>query len=192
MLAYQHAYHAGNLADVHKHALLAEALAYLVRKPKPLHYIDTHSGRGIYDLAGAEAIKTGEATSGILTHSDWFGPQHPYRRALADVRSRFGHDAYPGSPAIAATLLRDMDEMTLVERHPGEIEHLRQALPGARVLHDDGWRAVKALTPPQPRRGLMLVDPSYELPEDFENVRSLVAVVRRKWPVGILMIWYPL
>jgi len=192
MLAYQHAYHAGNLADVHKHALLAEALAYLVQKPKPLHYLDTHAGRGVYDLAGAEARKTGEAEAGILRLADWFDAGHPYRTAMEDVARRHGADAYPGSPAIAAALLRDMDEMTLVERHPGEIEHLRDALPGAKILAEDGWQATKSLTPPEPRRGLMLVDPSYELAEDFVRVLSLVTMVRKKWPVGILMVWYPI
>src|SRR5690554_6900254 len=100
MLSYQHGYHAGNLADVHKHALLAVMLDYLTRKPKPLFYLETHAGRGLYDLNGAEARKTGEAAQGIGRAEGWFEAGHPYRRVLASVRRVHGAAAYPGSPLI--------------------------------------------------------------------------------------------
>ena len=99
MLSYQHAYHAGNLADVHKHAVLGWCLDYLTRKPKPLTYIETHAGRGLYDLSGTEALKTGEAAKGISLASAWFAPDHPYARALAQVQATHGPTAYPGSPS---------------------------------------------------------------------------------------------
>ena len=109
MLSYQHIFHAGNLADVHKHALLAWTLDYLVAKDKPLTYIETHAGRGLYDLTAAEAEKTGEAAAGIAKAEAWLPADHPYRRRLAEVRAHHGDMAYPGSPLIAATTLRSAD-----------------------------------------------------------------------------------
>ena len=113
MLSYQHAYHAGNLADVHKHALLSSALDYLTRKDKALSYFETHAGRGLYHLDGIEARKTGEAAKGIARVADWFATDHPYARARAVVAAAHGAAAYPGSPLIAAALLRGFDNMTL-------------------------------------------------------------------------------
>ena len=117
MLSYQHAYHAGNLADVHKHAMLSVMLAYLTAKDKPLTYLETHAGRGLYDLSASEAAKTGEAAQGIAVAEArrWFAPDHPYHRALAEVRHRHGATAYPGSPLIAALGLRDGDRATVAE-----------------------------------------------------------------------------
>ena len=120
MLSYQHLYHAGNLADVQKHALLAWMLDYLTLKDKPLSYIETHAGRGLYDLGADEALKTGEAAAGIARMENRFAPDHPYRRRLAEVRIQFGPMAYPGSPLIAALSLREGDTVHLAELHPQE------------------------------------------------------------------------
>ena len=128
MLSYQHAYHAGNMADVHKHAILSFVLDYLVQKPKPLSYMESHAGRGLYDLSGAEALKTGEAVAGIARVQDRFPPDHPYMRALGAIRDTAGADAYPGSPLIARTLLRGEDTITLGEMHPQEVAALRHGL----------------------------------------------------------------
>ena len=128
MLSYQHLYHAGNLADVQKHALLAWMLDYLTRKGKPLSYIETHAGRGLYDLGADEAVKTGEAAAGIARTEARFPPDHPYRRRLAEVRARFGPMAYPGSPLIAALSLRDGDPVHLAELHPQEYRALTENL----------------------------------------------------------------
>ncbi|MEL6960479.1 MAG: 23S rRNA (adenine(2030)-N(6))-methyltransferase RlmJ, partial [Pseudomonadota bacterium] len=114
MLSYQHLYHAGNLADVHKHSALAWMLNYLTRKDKPLSYLETHAGRGLYDLASDEASKTGEAAAGIGALGDRFS-NHPYGAVIAAVRAGNGASAYPGSPLIAAHLLRSDDQMHLAE-----------------------------------------------------------------------------
>ena len=192
MLSYQHAYHAGNLADVHKHALLAWVLDYLTGKPKPLSYIETHAGRGLYQLDGAEAQKTGEAAKGIALAEGWFAPDHPYARALAHVRDTHGPAAYPGSPLIASHLLRAEDTLHLAELHPQEHAALSRAVPGAHVHKRDGLEMVLAITPPTPRRGLCLMDPSYEVKEDYAALPVTIGHLARKWPVGVILLWYPI
>ncbi|PWE29085.1 23S rRNA (adenine(2030)-N(6))-methyltransferase RlmJ [Pararhodobacter marinus] len=194
MLSYQHLYHAGNLADVHKHALLAWVLDYLTAKDKPLTYIESHAGRGLYDLSAPEAVKTGEAAQGIGRLEARIDPDHPYRRILERVRLARGADAYPGSPMIAALSLRDSDSVHLAEAHPQEHAALAQAMAElpVRVHKADGFAKIQELTPPMPRRGLLLVDPSYETAEDYDRMPKFFAQVARKWNVGILMLWYPI
>lgn len=194
MLSYQHAFHAGNLADVQKHALLAWALDYLVRKDKPLSYFETHAGRGLYRLTAPEAAKTGEAAQGILAHADWFAPDHPYARRLAETRAMLGQDAYPGSPLIAAMTLRETDSLHLAELHPQEHAALAAAMQGwgANVYKRDGLDLALAMTPPTPRRGLLLCDPSYEVKDDYDRIPRAFAAIARKWNVGTLVLWYPL
>lgn len=194
MLSYQHGYHAGNLADVQKHALLAWALDYLTAKDKPLTYLETHAGRGHYDLTAPEAVKTGEAAMGIARIEAAFPPDHPYRQRLAETRAAYGAMAYPGSPLIAAFGLRESDTIHLAELHPQEVAHLRQASAawGAHVYQRDGFEMALALTPPVPRRGLMLIDPSYEVKADYDAIPKHLAHIHRKWNVGILMLWYPI
>ena len=194
MLSYQHIYHAGNMADVHKHALLAAMLDYLTAKDKPLSYIETHAGRGLYRLDAAEALKTGEAAAGIGRLAEAFPGDHPYARALNAVRRRHGATAYPGSPVIAGELLRDSDRIHLAELHPREHDALAEAmLPyGAHVLKRDGFDAALSLCPPTPRRGLILIDPSYEVKEDYAAIPRAIASLRRKWNVGIVVLWYPI
>lgn len=191
MLSYKHAFHAGNLADVHKHALLAWSLAYLAQKPKPLSYIETHAGRGLYDLAGSEAEKTGEAAQGIVRVEEWLPNGHPYRDVLAQVRRDYGPDAYPGSPMLAHRLLRHDDTLQLAERHPTEAAALRGNLMSAKVYERDGLEMLGAITPPTPRRGLCLIDPSYEIKDDYIAIPKVIAKVHRKWPVACIMLWYP-
>ena len=194
MLSYQHIYHAGNLADVQKHALLCVMLDYLTRKDKPLSYIETHAGRGLYDLGSAEALKTGEADSGVAHLEQAFPADHPYRRRLAEVRARFGERAYPGSPLLAALSLRDGDVMRLAELHPQEHAALAETMApwGAHLHRRDGFDVALALTPPLPRRGLLLIDPSYEVKEDYAQIPRHIAAVARKWNVGIIALWYPI
>lgn len=195
MLSYQHIYHAGNLADVHKHALLSVALAYMTRKDKPLSYLETHAGRGLYALDAPEAAKTGEAAAGIgrALAAGWFGPDHPYRRHLDAVRARFGAQAYPGSPLIAALALRPGDRMNLAELHPREHAALTEALePWTMNCHrEDGLAMALARTPPEPRRGLLLCDPSFEIKADYDRMPGFLAQIHRKWNVGVVMLWYP-
>ncbi|TMV89680.1 23S rRNA (adenine(2030)-N(6))-methyltransferase RlmJ [Thioclava sp. BHET1] len=196
MLSYQHAYHAGNLADVHKHALLASALDYLTRKDKPLSYIETHAGRGLYALDGIEARKTGEAEAGIerIAQLDWFGPDHPYSRARAQVLEAQGPAAYPGSPLIAQALLRRTDTLQLCELHPQEYVALRDAIgPRRAILHKaDGLEMAISLSPPMPRRGMMLIDPSYEVKSEYDALPKVISQVATRWNVGIIALWYPI
>ncbi|MEO5366451.1 MAG: 23S rRNA (adenine(2030)-N(6))-methyltransferase RlmJ [Magnetococcus sp. WYHC-3] len=197
MLSYQHAFHAGNAADVHKHATLAVLLAHLVRKDKPLSYLETHAGDGLYDLESPEARKTGESDGGIgvLLASALMPLDHPYRRALESVASIPDMvRPYPGSPAIARALLRPGDTMHLMERHPAAYAALRRRLRSAAVhIHlRDGYEGVLALVPPTPRRGLVLVDPSYEVKSEFVQVGQFIPALHRKWPQAVIMVWYPL
>lgn len=194
MLSYQHIYHAGNLADVHKHSLLAWALSYLTRKDKPLSYLETHAGRGLYDLADDAARKTGEAAKGIAIAEDWFDADHPYRQVLARIRTKQGPDAYPGSPLIAAEILRPMDNIHLSELHPQEFAALKgnMAPYGGIYRQKDGWEMAMSLCPPDPRRGLLLIDPSFEVKADYQTIPATIAKIHRKWGVGVIMLWYPI
>jgi 23S rRNA (adenine2030-N6)-methyltransferase len=194
MLSYQHAYHAGNLADVQKHALLAWMLDYLTAKDKPLSYIETHAGRGLYDLTGPEALKTGEAAAGIARLETRLPADHPYRRRLAEVRARYGAATYPGSPLIAALTLRETDPLHLAELHPQEHQALSHTMApwGAHIQQRDGFEMALAITPPTPRRGLMLIDPSYEVKADYDRIPKILSQIARKWNVGIIALWYPI
>lgn len=192
MLSYQHSFHAGNLADLHKHGLLAWMLEYLTRKDKPVSYIETHAGRGLYDLGDAEAVKTGEAAQGIGRHESWFPADHPFSQARAAVRAAHGNQAYPGSPLIARHLLRAQDSLHLGELHPGEFAALRQVMGRtAKTYQQDGFALAHALTPPSPRRGVLLIDPPYEVKSDYADIPRHLAKLHRAWNVGIIALWYP-
>ncbi len=194
MLSYQHAYHAGNLADLHKHALLASALDYLTRKPKPLSYLETHSGRGLYHLDAPEAAKTGEARAGIqrAEAEGWLPKDHPLLAALDDVRAQHGPTAYPGSPMIASYFLRYGDSAHLAELHPGEFDALSKVARFASRYRQDGFQLAQAICPPTPRRGLLLIDPSYEVKTDYTAVPRQIGQIARKWNVGVIALWYPI
>nr|WP_321250282.1 23S rRNA (adenine(2030)-N(6))-methyltransferase RlmJ [uncultured Ruegeria sp.] len=196
MLSYQHIYHAGNLADVQKHALLAWTLRYLTQKDKPLSYIETHAGRGLYHLDSEEARKTGEADAGIerARREAWFDPEHPLARAISDIQARYGPACYPGSPMIAASLLRPQDNLHFAELHPKEYAALSGALTtrNARVYRQDGYELAQSLLPPTPRRGMLLIDPSYEVKAEYGRLPGIVAKLHRKWNVGVIALWYPI
>lgn len=194
MLSYQHIYHAGNLADVQKHALLAWMLEYLTQKDKPLTYVETHAGRGLYDLGSDEALKTGEARAGIDLAEGWFPGDHPFTQRLFETRSQYGRNAYPGSPLIAALGLRETDSIHLAELHPQEHAALVANLGpwGAHIQKRDGFEMALALTPPTPRRGMMLIDPSYEVKDDYTYIPKVMGQIAKKWNVGVLALWYPI
>lgn len=193
MLSYQHIYHAGNPADVQKHALLAWLLDYMTRKDKPITYIETHAGRGLYQLDAPEAVKTGEAAAGVGRLAARFAPDHPWRRCLTAVQAAEGAAAYPGSPMIAGLLLRAQDRMVLAELHPREYAALTEAMApfGAEIRHEDGLALARAQTPPEPRRGVLVIDPSYEIKDDYARLPALIAEIARRWPVGVIVLWYP-
>jgi 23S rRNA (adenine2030-N6)-methyltransferase len=196
MLSYRHAFHAGNHADVLKHAVLFRIVSSLLAKDKPFSYLDSHAGAGIYPLDGEWARKTGESDAGILRlldRPDAPGSIKPYLELSA--RYRREGNRYPGSPEIARVLAREDDRLVLVELHPAEIDNLRQNLSGDRrvhIHHRDGYSGLLALTPPDPRRGLALMDPSFETTDDYARTAETLIAVHRRWPVGILALWYPL
>ena len=192
MLSYKHAFHAGNLADVHKHGMLAVVLAYLTRKDKPISYIETHAGRGLYDLKSDEAIKTGEAAAGVRATHAWFDAAHPYADVLSRTAAEHGSNTYPGSPLIAEHLLRPTDKLHLAELHPTEAKALRATVQKAKVYEQDGFDLAHTLLPPLPRRGVLLVDPSYEVKSDYDVLPAHMRKWVRAWNVGIIMLWYPI
>ncbi|MBB5722710.1 23S rRNA (adenine2030-N6)-methyltransferase [Loktanella ponticola] len=194
MLSYQHAYHAGNMADVHKHALLAWMLEYMTRKDKPLTYMESHAGRGLYDTTDEMATKTGEAAQGIAIARKWFHANHPYAQALDKVTAEHGRNAYPGSPMVAAHVLRPSDPLFLSELHPQEFGHLQQNMkPHSAICQQrDGWEMALSQCPPDPRRGLLLIDPSFEIKTDYETIPDTIRKLNRKWPVGVIALWYPI
>ncbi len=195
MLSYRHGFHAGNFADVHKHCVLVEVLDYLKRKAKPLSYIDTHAGGGSYDLASDFAQKKREYDGGIGRL--WADDGGPLARYLACVRS-FNPDAelthYPGSPALARMLLGDDDRLILFERHRNESLALRAWAEGDRrvtVREEDGFTGCIGLLPPPSRRGLLLMDPAYELKSDDDDVVRTLAACHRRFGTGVYLLWYP-
>lgn len=192
MLSYQHGYHAGNPADLHKHIVLAELLARLTVKPRGITYLETHAGRGLYDTAAPEALKTGEAALGIGRVTP--DPASPYGAALAAIRARFGPTAYPGSPLLARQMLRAQDRLALMELHPAEHTALCACLAGEGVsIHRrDGREAALALAPFTPRKGLALIDPSYEVKTEYAETAAFARRLIAKWPEVTLLIWYPL
>jgi 23S rRNA (adenine2030-N6)-methyltransferase len=197
---YRHAFHAGNFADVMKHALLVRILAYLQRKETPLRVIDTHAGIGLYDLTGDEAGRTGEWIDGIGRLDEALAPDAeevlaPYRKVVADVRARHGDTIYPGSPAIVREILRRQDRGVFVELHPADHAVLSEAfneVSNLKVMHLDGWTALHALVPPKEKRGLVLIDPPYEQPNELERLGTELLTALKKWPTGVYAGWYPI
>jgi 23S rRNA (adenine2030-N6)-methyltransferase len=197
---YRHAFHAGNFADVMKHALLVRILLYLQRKEGALRVIDTHAGIGLYDLAADEAERTGEWRDGVGRLDEPFAPEvenllSPYRRVLTGIRERYGATAYPGSPAIVRELLRRQDRGVLVELHPADHAVLAgryNAVSNLKVMHLDGWTALHALVPPKEKRGIVLVDPSYEEQNELARLGEELLAAVGKWPTGVYAGWYPI
>lgn len=189
MLSYQHAYHAGSPADLHKHAALAALLDLITQSPRPITYLESHAGRGLYDLEGPEARKTGEAARGIGLVAL---PEGPFADALMTVRERFGPATYPGSPAIARVLLRRGDAMVFCEMHPAEHQALKTVMrgSGARIDRRDGHEGVLALCPKRP--GLALIDPSYEVKSEYAKTAETAIRLATRWRGGVVMLWYPI
>jgi len=196
MLSYQHIYHAGNRADVHKHRLICALLAALTAKDRPISYLETHAGSGLYNLDAPEALKTGEAADGVgaIRSGSDIPEDDPWLKALRAIRLSHGERIYPGSPALVRELVRPGDQMHLFELHPRAVGELRRNLngPGVHIHHRDGYEGVLAISPPTPRRGLVLVDPSYEVKTEYEAAAGFVLALQRKWPQACLALWYPL
>ncbi len=201
---YRHSFHAGNFADVLKHAVLALCLEHLRAKPAPFRVIDTHAGVGRYDLAGIEAGKTLEWADGIgrLLGVDAPPLPPPVAEALApylDIVRAMNPDGrltlYPGSPMIARAMLRESDRLVVNELHPAERDGLAALFRNdaqVSVMGLDGWTAVKALLPPKERRGLLLVDPPFEAPGELERLARAVAEARKRFASGTMLFWHPI
>lgn len=196
---YRHLYHAGNFADVFKHALMARALDYLARKDAPLFYLDTHAGGGEHDLTSAEARRTGEWRDGVGRLLDASLPAAmndlvaPYMKAarLMDTEAR---ETYRGSPLLAQALTRARDRLILCELHEHDARTLKRAIGRDRrvkILNMDGYVALNAFVPPPERRGLVLVDPPFEATDEFPRLADGLAKAWAKWRTGVYMAWYP-
>ena len=198
MLSYQHAYHAGSPADVHKHVTLSLLLAYLAKKDKPFAVIDLYAGEGEYNLTKFAAQKTEEYKQGI--GQVWAAKNPPpalqdYLGALRHLNPDGELERYPGSPALARAALRENDRLILNELHSTAFPNLgRWARKDERIeMHKrDGLEALLGLTPPTPRRGLVLIDPSYEVKTEYAAVAEEAAAAVKKWREGIFVIWYPI
>lgn len=196
MLSYRHGFHAGNFADVLKHSLLALAVNALKQKDKPFVYIDTHAGAGKYSLKSEFAQKTGEYQEGIARI--WNQPQVPdeLRDYLAAIRAENTGQLlrYPGSPQLVRRLIRPQDRMQLSELHGSDFEALQQLYAGDKqvaVAKEDGLAMLLKKLPPIQRRGLILIDPSYEVKADYNKVVEALQQAHRRFATGIFALWYP-
>lgn len=198
MLSYQHGYHAGNFADVIKHLTLSRLLTYLTLKEKSIFYLETHSGRGIYDLKDNQATKTGEYHQGIgLVWPKEALPAvfSPYLQTIQKMNNTNELRFYPGSPSLAINLLRQQDRLFFCELHPREFESLQQ-LPThqKRVFysHSEGIAQLNALLPPPERRGLVFIDPSYEVKTEYKTLPKALKSAYLQFATGTFCLWYPL
>jgi 23S rRNA (adenine2030-N6)-methyltransferase len=196
---YRHAYHAGNIGDVLKHLVLVTALDHLAKKTAPYFYLDTHSGRGNYPLGEPEAQRAGEFRNGILLALKGASPPPVVERYLTLIKALgFEGDtltSYPGSPKLALAVLRPQDRAAFCELEPREADILRYwAHHDARAaVHTrDGYEALTALLPPKEKRGLVLIDPAYEEPDEFERLLETLPLAIARWPNGMFAIWYPI
>lgn len=196
---YRHAYHAGNFADVVKHATVALIVEHMKRKDGGFMYLDTHAGIGTYDLESEQAGKTGEWRDGIgriLAASERPGALVPYLDVIARMnRGAEEPNRYPGSPMLAACLTRKQDRLVLCELHPEDGAALRRLFsPDKRVgVHCmDGYDALKAFLPPPERRGLVLIDPPFEKRDEFDRLRTGMRHALKRWPTGLFALWYPI
>ena len=197
MLAYRHAFHAGNHADVLKHTVLALVLRHMNLKDKGWRCVDTHAGAGGYSLQGDYAKKRGEFEQGIARL--WDRPDLPAPLAdlvalVRDFNAGKGLIQYPGSPAIAQALMRPQDQLRLFEIHPTDHKILHSYLgetPGVEVKLSDGFAALKSQLPPPTRRGVVLIDPSYEIKTDYARVLGALREALERFPECVVVIWLP-
>lgn len=195
---YRHSFHAGNFADVFKHAVLLRILTHLRAKETPFRVIDTHAGAGFYDLEGEDATRTGEWRTGIARVRDARlaeGAENvlvPYRTALAQLSQDERH--YPGSPALIRHALRVQDRAAFNELHPETFRDLKRAMgrdDRLAINPLDAYLAWKAQIPPREKRGLVLIDPPFEKDDEFDRMAEGLQLMHRKWANGIAMLWYP-
>ncbi|WP_028764259.1 23S rRNA (adenine(2030)-N(6))-methyltransferase RlmJ [Shewanella colwelliana] len=197
MLSYRHGYHAGNYADVLKHTMLLQTLRLMHKKNKPMVYIDTHAGAGGYALSDEFAQKTGEYLEGVTKLWDKTDLPEALSQYIADVKHFNSTDElelYPGSPAFVDMNLRENDRMVLHELHGADHLLLDEQLGSdkkIKVIKGDGLKGLIASVPPLERRGVILVDPSYEMKTDYQEVAKAVIQAHKRFSTGVYMIWYP-
>ena len=202
MLAYRHAFHAGNHADVLKHLVLMLVLQHMNAKDKGWRYVDTHAGAGGYSLEGEYAMKKGEAQDGILKLMQRDDPPGPVAELVALIRAFNDQSAnahkvikqYPGSPAIAQMLMRGQDQLRLSELHPTDHKILASYLgdmPGVEVKMVDGFAALKTHLPPPTRRGVVLIDPSYEIKTDYTRTLAALRETLERFADAVVLVWLP-
>jgi 23S rRNA (adenine2030-N6)-methyltransferase len=198
---YRHTYHAGNFADVLKHAVLALVIEHLKLKPAPFRFIDTHAGCGVYDLSSAEAAKTGEWKDGIgrifgtNLPTSIAGILAPYLSVITEENPGGQILRYPGSPLVARRLMRSGDALVANELHPEDGAELKQLFARdsqAKVLALDGWTALKSLLPPKERRGIVLIDPPFEEANEYVRLTEGLANAARRFATGTVMLWFPI
>lgn len=197
---YRHAFHAGNFADVHKHVVLLALLARLAQKPKALFYLDTHAGRGWYDLRSPDAARSAEWRTGVARVARMTPRSEEIARYLGALRSAGTADSdephrYPGSPLLAAHALRAADRIVLVEQQLTEAQVLEQAtasMRGVSVVCGDGYAALKTYLPPRENRGLVLIDPPYESDREFADAEQALRFGLTRWANGLFALWYPI
>ncbi|ACM36119.1 MULTISPECIES: 23S rRNA (adenine(2030)-N(6))-methyltransferase RlmJ [Rhizobium/Agrobacterium group] len=198
---YRHIYHAGNFADVLKHAVLARLVIYLQQKDKAFRVLDTHAGIGLYDLSSDESQKTGEWLGGIgkLLDAELTPAAtdvlKPYLDVVRALNPQGGLTRYPGSPKLARDLFRPQDRLSAMELHPDDCRTLSRLFEGdyqARITELDGWLALGAHLPPKEKRGIVLVDPPFELDGEYERLVDGLARAYRRFSAGVYCLWYPI
>lgn len=195
MLSYRHSFHAGNFADVIKHIVLIEILESLTQKDKPFEYIDTHSGAGIFNLKSNDALKLQEHNTGIgKLDAKKFPELKSYFEVVKAYNPSPKVSVYPGSPAIAKHYLRSQDRGWMYELHPKDHQSLSNNMKTSRKIRvtcDDGLKSLGSLLPPTSRRGMVLIDPSYEVKTEYDQVIKTVIDAHKRFSTGIYAIWYP-
>lgn len=198
MLSYRHGYHAGNHADVLKHMILCLVLRSLNQKDKPYSVIDTHAGAGVYALNSVFASKNKEYLDGInkiISNKKLRELVPEYYDVIKSINENDNEVAYyPGSPLFECALTREDDHLTFIDLHPAEIDTLKNNFRRDRrvnIQRRDGFEALNALLPPSPRRGLCVIDPSYEEKNDYPELIKYLKIAIKKWNIGNFLIWYP-
>ncbi|MBV8547952.1 MAG: 23S rRNA (adenine(2030)-N(6))-methyltransferase RlmJ [Alphaproteobacteria bacterium] len=194
---YRHIYHAGNRCDVVKHATLSLIIDHLKQKPAPFCVLDTHAGIGLYNLSDDRAQKTNEAQDGIIAY--WQAPRidalSSYHHVIEALNPLGSLTQYPGSPALIARLLRPGDRYVGCEWHSEDAETLKHTMwhyPQAQIHHRNGYEALSALLPPAEKRGLVLIDPPFEQPDEFDEMADRTIAAYGRWSQGIYALWYPI
>ncbi len=198
MLSYRHSFHAGNHADVLKHFVLVQLLQYLNQKAKPYFVVDTHAGAGLYALDHSHAVKNAEYEEGIaklLASNNLPEPLKDYVQLVKRFNPNGGLLHYPGSPLIAQALMRPDDRLRLFELHPADSKLLEQNFEHDRhvkIEPSDGFAGLKAYLPPPPRRALVLIDPPYEVKDDYKTVVNTLKDALKRFSTGTYAVWYPM